>query len=87
MNGKAEYLTTDELKPCPFCGSMHLSFTGYSDDNTLGIYCRKCNSFVVLPSNRREGDTPEIRKKAIKAWNRRTLVVEATIRYIDDIED
>ena len=79
-------LITDNLKPCPFCGSVYLSFCD-DWDCTLGIYCRKCKSLVILDANSLKRDTPEARKRAIEAWNQRVLVVEATLRYTDDADD
>jgi len=32
----------DELKPCPFCGSVDLESGG--DDKVVGFYCRNCQS-------------------------------------------
>jgi Lar family restriction alleviation protein len=59
---------TDEIKPCPFCGSRNLDvyfydpFDGYMGDNTLhGVRCKDCYAKI------------EDRKKAdvIEKWNRR----------------
>ena len=38
-------MSSDELEPCPFCGSeadYEFSYSGYSHKNYAGVRCKKC---------------------------------------------
>lgn len=62
-----------KLRNCPFCGCDNLYFVhvnGYLD-TTVGIFCNGCKVTVLYEGNHEEGDTPESRRRAIEAWNRR----------------
>ena len=58
---------TNELKPCPFCGSEAKLFTARGKCNQI-VRCVACN---VSPGYR------QTKKEAIEAWNRRA---ESTCR-------
>lgn len=56
---------TEELKPCPFCGSKDVSmteYTNYRDYAFRGILCRECRMFCTT------GRSDEYR---VNTWNRR----------------
>lgn len=54
----------EELKPCPFCGSEHVSVRDYSDPMIYYhfVICKECNA--------KTGNFGT-KEKAIEAWNRR----------------
>jgi hypothetical protein len=62
----------DKLKPCPFCG-------GEAELTEHGVHCKNsgnvencCNVFLVYPAGAKATDIPaEIKKRSIKAWNKR----------------
>ena len=55
---------TDELKPCPFCGSdaVHTERSYFRD---VLIYCENCDAYFTVDSF--YADENDV----IKAWNRR----------------
>ena len=63
---------TEELKPCPFCGSHDVQLVAeYGDvlgrQYAWGVRCDKCNAdfFIDLDSS------DDGREETIDAWNRR----------------
>lgn len=52
----------DELKPCPFCGSIKVRITFYDDNDVCVVECQDCGALgpIALES-----------AKAIEAWNKR----------------
>ena len=52
---------SEELKPCPFCGSDDVDLQCYEDDG-FHVVCGKCGG------NMPGWDDPD---EAIEAWNRR----------------
>ncbi|WP_422824239.1 Lar family restriction alleviation protein [Xenorhabdus siamensis] len=55
---------TDELKPCPFCGSKNIDWSWFYTDgkrHTL-IYCEDCPAQVVGKM---------LKSDAVKVWNQR----------------
>lgn len=52
----------DELKPCPFCGSLKIEMIKIDCTNEWFLRCEKCGIEQPLYN---------ARSKAIKAWNRR----------------
>lgn len=68
-----------KLKPCPFCGGDNLyivNVNGYFD-TTVGVFCNWCKVTVLHENNYDEGDTPESRRRAVEAWNRRANDADA----------
>lgn len=65
----------ERLKPCPFCGMtyecLYWVVTEERGYITLGIFCNNCKQTVTLEENEWEGDSEDVKRKAIKAWNRR----------------
>lgn len=68
-----------ELKPCPFCGSIHC-FLAFRNEYAFGesepyIYCADCMVEVSAEIDRRYLDIDEYRKyrleKTIETWSRR----------------
>lgn len=56
---------TEELKPCPFCGSSDVQLyemTNYRDYAFAGIYCKGCKTYHVAWGSD---------ENRINAWNRR----------------
>ena len=53
---------SEELKPCPFCGSGSLKIRYKITDRAFYIECQNCGGCGSI-----DGDL----KEAIKAWNRR----------------
>lgn len=58
---------SDELKPCPFCGSDELSHgwsaPGYDGSMSTGnVECHNCNALIYTAGGEAE---------AIAAWNKR----------------
>ncbi len=52
---------SEELKPCPFCGSKNIRI--WDNDNILPwVQCNDCLTSIA---------TRETREEAITAWNRR----------------
>ena len=51
----------EELKPCPFCGSLDVSGTQHLNPNNYEIICMNCFARMVRTAKR----------KAVEAWNRR----------------
>lgn len=61
----------DELKPCPFCGSTHVSNAGFW---RFAIKCHHCGAKSKPSSNWDD---------AVESWNSRALT--ATQAYADDM--
>ena len=72
----------NELKPCPFCGSLSLKIESkrngthyWTETHIATVRCNKCHSRGGTASckvERGKHDADEITKqKAIEAWNRR----------------
>lgn len=57
--------TKINLKPCPFCGSEHITLWEDIHDGSCEVQCREC-----LVSTRRYYNI-EQRERAVSAWNRR----------------
>lgn len=58
---------SEELKPCPFCGSENLKAYGYSQHEAdhAYCYCEDCNTV---------GPSKSVLRKAIEAWNKRSIL-------------
>lgn len=73
-NNRAKEANKDpKLERCPFCGGDDLyivNANGYRD-TTVGVFCNWCKVTLVAEENDEEGDTPDTRRRAIIAWNRR----------------
>ena len=66
---------TNELKPCPFCGSTQIYVTHtryYYNEDTVCVFCNSCKQHVILEDNEAEGLNDKTRERAIAAWNTRT---------------
>ena len=74
-----------KLKPCPFCG-------GKAELTECGVHCTNagnvencCNVFLVYPANAKaktpQEITDDIRKRSIKAWNKRIRKLGGAFLY------
>ena len=54
---------TDELKPCPFCGSMPMPYGKFVRDYMWGFRCSGCPTKISMINDDEQ--------EAIKAWNKR----------------
>ena len=57
--------TTDELKPCPFCGGYAHLDKAYSYYRDIVIYCEGCDTVFTLD------DCDATAEDVVNAWNRR----------------
>lgn len=53
---------SENLKPCPFCGSNEI-FIDQPDANCFYVGCANCGV---------NGTTANTKERAVEAWNRRT---------------
>ena len=61
---------TNELKPCPFCGSEDVNmYHLYNNHKALLIICDTCDIAFCVVKDRDEDYTSEL--ELIDAWNRR----------------
>lgn len=71
---------SDELKPCPFCGSTPKF--GYHGDDDGGYYyveCRSCSRPADLEAERFIGAHADNHAEAITAWNRRPSTAPSSV--------
>lgn len=61
-------MTTDELKPCPFCGNAIIR--DYHVRDGRAVHCVKCGASMTAFN-------PDALKEAAKAWNTRTPYLAA----------
>jgi Lar family restriction alleviation protein len=66
---------SQELKPCPFCGTSAAIFKSYHEDTGLTQFTVVCNR-VACPAQGRTGPN-RTEEKAIAAWNRRAPAPDA----------
>lgn len=57
---------TEELKPCPFCGSKNISITRVIQEETFNISCDDCGCILYMEHTDKD--------KAIAEWNTRANV-------------
>ena len=61
MRSEEVRMTTEELKPCPFCGSNRLDFAKI-DGRGMFVYCTNCKASTNIAVRRED---------AVYLWNRR----------------
>ena len=65
-----ENLTTQDLKPCPFCGSRAKICCSQYETATAWVECEHCEA-AGSRYNNRENDLEDAKEHAIMLWNNR----------------
>ena len=84
---------SEEIKPCPFCGSNDLSVISYGNINSGCFYviCKKCNTEgpkVTIEKNELE-HILNIHDLAIQKWNQRPYDYDmpAIVKKVQQLEE
>jgi Lar family restriction alleviation protein len=62
---------TEDLKPCPFCGSAMVGVVCVIDDDADADFSVRCDGCLSGTATISCGDDATSRRLAIAAWNRR----------------